>query len=116
MNDIIKLTKNKIYYCTTDSGRINKYIISIYLYNETYKIRYYIIKRQNYRILNEMRFHIYKNFLAFALSYEIEYYDFNVFLILNYPNSTDYNLSLIQNLFQNSNHNDIYIYRLLWWI
>ena len=112
LNDIIKLTKNKIYYCTTNTRKIDKYIISIYLYNETYKIRYYIIKLPNYRIHNEMRIHIYKNFLAFAFSYEIynyfyEYY--NAFLILNYPNSTDYNLSLIQNLFQNSNHSDIYI-------
>ena len=48
LNDIIKFTENKIYYCTTDINRENIYIISIYLYNETYKIRYYIIEVTTY--------------------------------------------------------------------
>ena len=59
-----------------------------------------------------MRIHIYNNFLAFGFSYEINdenNYYYNALLIFNYPNSTDYNLSLIQNLFLNNNHSDIYI-------
>ena len=115
LNDIIKLTQNKIYYCTTDINRENIYIISIYLYNETFKIRYYLIEVTNYmpsiKIHKEMRMHIYNNFLAFGASYEKDnennYY--NALLIFNYPNSTDYSLSLIQNLLLNSNHSDIYI-------
>ena len=58
-----------------------------------------------------MRLHIYKNFLAIGYSYnsgnENDYN--NTLLIYSYPNSTDYNLSLIQKLFENSNHSDIYI-------
>ena len=112
LNDIIKLNNNKIYYCATNTGKEKIYIISIYLYNETYKIRYY--KRDllsPYKIHLEMRLHIYKNFLAIGYSYnsgnENDYN--NTLLIYGYPNSTDYNLFLIQNLFENSNHSDIYI-------
>ena len=117
LNDIIKFTKNRIYYCATDTTKKNIYIISIYLYNEKYKIRYYIIKLDYYEIYKEMRIHIYKNFLAFAFSYTYydlilgnkNYYYYNSLLIFNYPNSTDYDLSLFQNLFQISNNSDIYI-------
>ena len=115
LNDIIKFTENKIYYCTTDINRENIYIISIYLYKETYKIRYYIIEVTKYmskiKIHKEMRMHIYNNFLAFGVSYEInnENNYYNALLIFNYPNNTDYNLPLIQNLFLNYNHSDIYI-------
>ena len=108
LNDIIKLNENKIYYSSTDSTKENIYIISIYLYDDKYKIRYYLINilKYGYKIYQEMRMHNYNNFIAFAFSHN-DYY--NSLLIFSYPTSTDYNLSLIQKLFENSNHSDIYI-------
>ena len=73
LNDIIKITENKIYYCSTDKNKETIYIISIYLYNTTYKIRYYIINIKEYgnqyTIHLEMKMHNYNNFLAFAFSH-----------------------------------------------
>ena len=112
LNDIIKCNENKIYYCFTDSNKENIYIISIYLNNNKYKIRYYLINiiqyGMQYKIYQEMRMHNYNNFIAFAFSHNDNPY-YSSLLIFSYPNSTDYNLSLIQKLFENSNHSDIYI-------
>ena len=114
LNDIIKFTENKIYYCCTDTKKNNIYIISIYLYsNKRYKIRYYLIEitkyENKYHIYYDMRMHKYNDFLAFGFSHEIGGSFFSSLLIYSYPNGTDYNLDLIQYFLQHSNINDIYI-------
>jgi hypothetical protein len=48
LNDMIKISENKIYYCSTEKSKETIYIISIYLYNNTYKIRYYLINIKEY--------------------------------------------------------------------
>ena len=111
LNDMIKITENKIYYCSTDKNKTSIYIISIYLYNTTYKIRYYIINMKNYgnqyTIHLEMRMHNYNNFLVFGFSHSNN--AFNSLLIFSYPNSTDTNIDLFQKLFPLSNNSDLYI-------
>ena len=113
LNDIIKFTENKIYYCCTESFKNNIYIISIYLYNNKYKIRYYLIEitkyGKKYHIYYDMRMHKYNNFLAFGFSHEDYHSFFSSLLIFSYPNGTDYNLDLIQNFLKHSNISEIYI-------
>ena len=111
LNDIIKFNENKIYYCCTDPNKNYIYIISIFLYNNKYKIRNYLIDitkyGNKYHIYYDMRMHKYNNFLAFGFSHEDNTSFFNSLLIFSYPNGTDYNLDLMQKLLQHSNISDI---------
>ena len=112
LNDIIKINEKKIYFCCKVKNKNYIYIISIYLYKNAYKKRYYFIDIQKYgsqyKIHLEMRIHNYNNFLAFAFSHESDTF-YNSLLIFSYPNSTDNNVDLIPKIFQVSNNSDIFI-------
>ena len=113
INDIIKVSDNNIYFCSTLSNKETIYIVNIKIFGDKkIKLRYYYIpsfKLYNYKILFELRIHIYKNFLAFSSSFcpnetcsadEDEHYA--GLILFSYPNGTDYTLDLEKYLFNNN--------------
>ena len=118
LNDIIKISDNRICFISTSDDRNVLYIILIDIFEtEKLVIRYYDIELYSlyhYKIFKELRSHLYKNFISFAFSFcpqescdyeeTDEYY--SGFMIFNYPNGTDYSLNLTDYLLRN---NDIKI-------
>ena len=119
MNDIIKLTNNKICFCSTSEQKDKIYIILINLFDEIkYKIRYYkieILQLYNYILHLDIGIHNYNNFfIAFGFSYvnqnivgDIHDRAFNSLLIFSYPNSTDNALYLDNYLYNYSTFKSI---------
>ena len=104
LNDIIKMNKNKICFCSIKKNGQALYIILINLYSVTFKIRYYFIEMfYSYQFYLNLQIHNYNNkFIAFAFAYNNNpskclgnmHNVCNAFLIFNYPNSDDKKLNL----------------------
>ena len=113
LNDLIKISENKICFTSlpSDKNTINIVIINIYN-NKKIKIRYYSIPSfslYHYKILLDIRIHPYKNIITFGSSFcqndpcEEDKDQHNSSLILfSYPNATDYTLDLEKYLFDNN--------------
>ena len=117
-NDFIKITENKLCYITSSSTNDTLYISILNIFQlKDVIIRYYsinIFKLNNYKILLDMRGHLYKNFVALAFSYcrnEICYSDkvgehYSAFLLFSYPEQKNKELNIKEYLFE---YNDIKI-------
>ena len=114
MNDLIKLSENKIVFSAVLTSKEKIYIIIFNIFSDkNMKIRYYSINSfalYNYKILLDLRIHNYNNFLAFSSSFcpnQTCNDDFNehycALMIFSYPNSTDTEFYLDKYLFDNNN-------------
>ena len=119
-NDIIKLSDNKISFCTSSKDKTKIYIILINLFNEDkYKVRYYLIEISqlyNYIFHYDIGMHNYNNLIAFGFSCFNQSFDqrehinsFSALLIFSYPNSSDNYLYLDNYLYNYSSINFIEI-------
>ena len=118
MNDIISVNGNKIYFCASVQEKEMIYIALLNVFgNKQVKIRLYSIlafSLYRYKILYELRIHNYNGFIAFSSSYcpnskcdsnDDEHYP--GLIIFSYPNSTDREFYLEEELFDNNkNLND----------
>ena len=121
-NDFIKITENKLCFITSSNTNDTLYISILNIFElKDVIIRYYsinIFKLNNYKILLDMRGHLYKNYIALAFSYcrsEICFTDrqgehFSAFLLFSYPGQKQSKLSIEEYLLD---HNDIKINNLL---
>ena len=117
-NDFIKITDNKLCYITSSNTNETLFITILNIFQlRDVVVRYYsinIFKLNNYKILLDMRGHLYKNFIALAFSYcrnEVCYSDkvgdhYSAFLLFSYPDLKKKELNIKEYLFEN---NDIKI-------
>ena len=108
-NDFIELTKN--YYCLASVSK-NKNILYIVILNifdlKQVKIRYYLMKTfiyNNYKFYLDIRLNMFKESLSLASSYckqeqcgDSDTY-YSSLMIFSYPNSTDVNKDIIEEIF-----------------
>ena len=116
LNDIIKISDEKICFTSTSDDKDKLYIVLIKIIDlDKVVIRFYsidIYPLNNYKFLSEMRQHLYNNYISFAFSFCRQYSCsdsdpyYSGLMIFSYPNGTDYNLNLTNYLF---NNNDIKI-------
>ena len=117
LNDLIKISDEKICFISTSDDKEKLYIVLIKILDtNNIVIRYYSIEiysLNHYKFLLEMREHLYNNYISFAFSFCIndscsddsdEHY--SGLMIFSYANGTDYNLDLNDYLY---NNNDIKI-------
>ena len=117
-NDLIKIRDDKICFTTCSNTNDTLYIVLINIINtNNVAIRYYsiaIYKLNNYKILLEMRSHLYNNFIALAFSYcnqekcdsDVDDEHYSAFLLFSYPNGIDSELKIKEYLFE---HNEMRI-------
>ena len=117
LNDIIKISDEKICFTSTSNDKDKLYIALIKIL-DTNKvvIRYYSIEiysLNHYRFQLTMRQHLYNNYISFGFSFCRQYScsddsseHYSGLIIFSYANGTDYNLDLTNYLF---NNNDIKI-------
>jgi len=115
LNDIIKLTNNKICLISVSTNKETLYIIIINIIGENKLMpKYYYINIYslfNYKIFMSLRAINFNNFASVAFSFcqnkncENDQNDehYTAFMILSYSNSTDYKLNLEKYLFDNNN-------------
>ena len=112
MNDIIKISNTKICYTATDKE--NNEIIYIIVFHiiskEKIKIRYYsfpIFQLRNYKILSDMKSYSYNQFVAIGASVcnqspcnddHADYPHYSSLIIFSYPNSTDIDFDISEEL------------------
>ena len=119
LTDFSKVRDNLLCVICTNKNKEVLIIILINFYNEMeYNIRYYLInifELYNHKFLKEFKSAIYNNHIVFAFSFcpqkicnedEDEHYSSLIFF--SYPNTTDYNLDIINYLNKEEN-NDIII-------
>ena len=110
LNDIIKLNDFQICYTsTTDNNEEIKIVIFNLFHNDSQmEILYYSIKIKEYNYIElykELRLALYNNFIALAFSHNIYENNktsnehFSSLVIFNYPNNSDNNLDLIEELY-----------------
>ena len=120
VNDIIKISENKLAFSCITRDKEIIYIIIINMFSDKkLKARYYSInafKFYNIKVLFELRIHKYNSFIAFAASFcpqkkceENDDKHFSSLIIFSYPNGTDYAIDLEKYLFEN---NDVKIDRI----
>ena len=121
MNDIIRITENKIAFLTTLNNQETLYIIIFHLYGDRkVKIRYFSIKLYalyHYKILFDLKLIKYKSNLGVSMSFcpnrncssdNDEHY--SGLILFSYPNSTDTEFYLDKYIFDNNiNFNEIEI-------
>ena len=112
LNDIIKISTYKICYIAPSIDKEELYVVILNVFGkERVIIRYYNIRLfalHNYKILLDIRGHLYNNFIAFAFSFcqqsscsndrTDEHY--SGFMIFSYPNITDTSINLKEYLFE----------------
>ena len=113
-NVFIKISNNKLCYIISSTNNETIYIISInILPSNDIVIRYYsndIFRLNNYKILLDMKAHLYNKFIALAFSYcpndickddNVDEH-FTAFLLFSYPNGTDWRLNINDYLLDNN--------------
>ena len=110
LNDLIKIKDNKICFISTSENNDKMYIVLLTLfYSNSYKIaiRYYTINISvyNFKFYKTIRAYLYNNFISLGFSYckasscsSDNTLHFSSFMFLNYPNGTDYNLDLLDEM------------------
>ena len=118
LNDFIKISNTKLCFTSTSTSKENFYIILINIINRnSIVLRYYtldIFSKYTFKFLQDMRVHLYNNFVAFAFSFcrqsncESESNPhYAGFMIFSYPNGTDSFLNLTQYIFNNNGINNL---------
>jgi len=117
LNDIIKISNDKICFISTSDNREILYIVLLnILGTENVVIRYYdieIYNLYNYKIFMDLRAHPYNDFMSFAFSFcpqelcnNNNHTHYSGLMIFGYPNGTDSSLNVTEYLM---NNNDIKI-------
>jgi hypothetical protein len=112
-NDFIVLSKNYIIFSTVSTDKKILYIVLLNILEpkSKVKIRYYVLRTfglYHYIFYLDLRLNTYKNFIALTSSYcnkeecEEGSVHNNSLIIFNYPNSTDYEKNIIDELFENN--------------
>ena len=112
-NEMIKLSDCKFCFVCYNANKTNIYIIIINNYDgEKIKIRYFyavLYKIYFYRFPNKLQIDLYNNLISMAISFKNDYAsEVKTFLIIfSYPNSTDFDVNITENLknFTNININ-----------
>ena len=110
LNDLIKISNRTICFSSVSRKKDLLYIVMINIFdNESkIKIRYYIIRTfqlYNYKFYLDLRLYVYKKYIAITSSYcnqtDCENGDthYSSLIIFSYPNSTDYNKNIVDELF-----------------
>ena len=113
LNDMMKINENKMCICLLSSDKDILYIIIIYLFDNDSKlmINYYyinIFELNKISIYLDLRLFLYNDYISFGFSHCIDatscYLDSHIhyssLIIFSYPNGTDYDLNLIEYLYQ----------------
>ena len=119
LNDIIKINEKKVAFFGTSESKDVMYIVLIIIYDNTnVAIRYYdfnIYSLYTFKFYLNMRGNAYNNFIAFAFCFcrqescsSSSDTHYPGFMIFNYPNGTDYNINLLDNMFTNNAKIDNY--------
>ena len=121
LNDLIKITENKICFISTSEDKDEMYIVLLTLfYSSDYKIaiRYYtinIFSTYSFKIYKTIKAYLYNNFISLGFSYckasscsSDNDLHFSSFMFLNYPNGTDYNLDLLDEMITKNEIIDTY--------
>ena len=117
LNDIIKVSNNKICVISTSNEKTILYVVLLDIIGtQNFIIRYYLINifvLYKHKIFLDMRANLYNNFISLAFSYcpqencfVEEDLHYSAFMIFSYPNGTDTNLNITDYLLRN---NDIKI-------
>ena len=121
MNDLTKLSDNKLCFTATTSEHDTLYIILLSIINfEKVKIRYYSFQIYNllyYKFLKDMKSYSYNGFVMIGSSMcrqeecynDHDHSHFSSLIVFSYPNSTDVDFDISEYLFK---HNNITIERL----
>ena len=120
LNDMIKVSDNKICYTGTSEAKEQLYVILIDILENGLIIRYYsidIYTQYKFKFLLDIRQHIYRrSFISFAFSFcrdiqceSKEDTHFAGLMIFSYPNGTDYNLNLTEYYLENNDLDNIII-------
>ena len=121
LNDMIKISDNKIAYIAASNSK-EQLIIALLnnIDNSGLIIRYYyleIFTSYTFKFFKDMKAYLYNNkFISFAFSFcrvsqceSKEDYHYTGFMIFNYPNGTDSFLNLTEYLFNNNNLDNLEI-------
>ena len=112
LNDMIKLSDMKICLIAYHKSKEKFFVIIINNYTkDKIKIRYYysnLFYLYNFRFTTDLRINLYNNFIAMASSFKNDYYSNaeTYLIIFSYPNSTDFDVDITDNL---KNFSNIYI-------
>ena len=112
LNDMIKLSDLKICLIVYHKNEEKFFVIIINNYTkDKIKIRYYysnLFNLYNFRYPTGLRINLYNNFIAMASSFKNDYYPKaeSYLIIFSYPNSTDFDVDITDNL---KNFSNIYI-------
>ena len=112
LNDLIKVSNEKICFSSSSSDKSQLIISIISFYNiNKFTIRYYILNifnLLNYKFLFDIKLHLYNNYIAFASSVcpnneciNNSNEHFSILMFFSYPNSTAYELNIIDYLNNN---------------
>ena len=115
MNDIISVNGNKVYFCASTKLKEMLYVISFNIFGDKQvKIRLYsinIFTLYRFKILYELRIHNYNGFISFSSSHcsdsECDSNDdehSSSLIIFSYPNSTDREFFLEDELLKTNKH------------
>ena len=119
MNDITKISNTKICYTATSKDHETIYIIVFHIINmEKIVIRYYsfpIFKLRNYKILSDMKSYSYNQFVTIGASVcnqsqcynDHGDYHYSSLIIFSYPNSTDENFVISDELLKDKENIEI---------
>ena len=114
VNDIIKISENKLAFSCVTKNKDEIYIIIIKMFdNKKLSARYYSIYSfmlYRLKVLLDLRMHKYNDFISFAASFcsqekceKDEDEHFSSLIIFSYPNGTDCDIDLEQYLYDNNN-------------
>ena len=118
LNDIIKISDNKICFISTSNNRNELYIVLINIFDtKNLAIRYYslqISKFYKYQLLSEIKLHLYKKFISLAFNVctngkcqnQITDPHHTALMMISYANGTDFNLNLTDYLSNNNEQLD----------
>ena len=110
-NDIIKISNSKFCFSTYNSENTRFYVIIINNYKgEKIKIRYFYVNFYTlyyYRYIAELEMSLYNNFIAMATGcqndYDSEGKQKSYLWIFSYPNSTDFDIDITENVINFNN-------------
>ena len=120
LNDFIKISNTKLCFISTSTSKEDLYIVLIKKFNTNkIVIRYYsidIYAKYRFKFLEDMRIHLFDKYIAFAFSFcrqssctsESDTH-FAGFMIFNYPNGTNYNFNLVNDIIEKNKIDDLII-------
>ena len=120
LNDFIKMSNTKLCFISTSTSKEDLYVVLIKIFNTNkIVIRYYTIDiytKYNFKFLEDMRAHLFDKYISFAFSFcrqsscssESDTH-YAGFLVFNYPNGTDYDFNLVDDIIEKNKIDDLII-------